>query len=149
MSTVREHLGLLWLSRRALMTSRPEDDSAWAAQAAFFVSAHLNDLIELAGGADIEEWVRKKGVEIPADFPCAATKAAAPADAPTVAVPLEAYLWLMGLGRDGFIEDRDGAFWWRGAFNDRAGLDMIDIYQASKDRAPVEDAREQQQGEGG
>lgn len=64
-----------------------------------------------------------------------ATKAAAPADAPSVAVPVEAYLWLMGLGRDGFVEDRDGAFWWRSAFNDRAGLDMIAIYQASKGRA--------------
>jgi hypothetical protein len=45
-----------------------------------------------------------------------------------VTVPKEAYLWLMGLGKDAFTEDRQGAFWWRSAFNERAGLDMMAIW---------------------
>jgi hypothetical protein len=71
MSTVREHLGLLWISRRALMTSNPQYNEAWAAQAALFVGVHLDELISLAGGADVEGWVRELGAEIPADFPAA------------------------------------------------------------------------------
>jgi hypothetical protein len=55
-----------------------------------------------------------------------------------VPVPVDAYLWLMGMGNDGFSEDRSGAFWWRSAFNERARLDMMAIYEAS--RAPKPDA---------
>lgn len=69
MSTVREHLGLLWLSRQALAPLNPQYDHAWAVQAALFVGAHLDELIGLAGGADIEEWVQQRAKEIPADFP--------------------------------------------------------------------------------
>jgi hypothetical protein len=54
------------------MTSNPQYDKAWADQAALFVGVHLNELIELAGGADIEAWVRTRAGEIPADFPFAA-----------------------------------------------------------------------------
>lgn len=54
-----------------------------------------------------------------------------------VPVPVSAYLWLMGMGKDGFTEDRDGAFWWRGAFNDRAGLDMMEIYQRHRYPTPA------------
>jgi hypothetical protein len=80
MSTVREHLGLLWLSRRALMTSNPHEDAAWAAVAAYFVRAHLDELIEIMGGADIEEWARKRAGEIPADFPYSIASQAATLD---------------------------------------------------------------------
>ena len=50
----------------------------------------------------------------------------------SVQVPVHAYLWLMGLGDSAFIEDRGGAFWWREAFNERADLDMMAIYERSK-----------------
>jgi hypothetical protein len=50
----------------------------------------------------------------------------------TVQVPINAYLWLMGMGQDGFAQDRSGEFWWRGAFNERAGLDMMAVHEASK-----------------
>lgn len=69
MSTVREHLGLLWLMRRSLMTQNPQYDRKWEMQAALMVGAHLDELIALAGGADIEDWVRNHDVEIPASFP--------------------------------------------------------------------------------
>lgn len=77
MSTVREHLGLLWLMRRRLMTQNPQYDRQWEMQAAFALGVHLDEFIALAGGADIEDWVRKSGAEIPADFPHSA--GAAPA----------------------------------------------------------------------
>jgi hypothetical protein len=58
--------------------------------------------------------------------------AAQPADSAMVQIPREAYLWLMGLGADGFAQDRPGAFWWRGAFNERANLDMTAIAQSKE-----------------
>lgn len=48
------------------------------------------------------------------------------ADEPTITIPLAAYLWLMGAGDDLFEPDRPGAFWWRGKFNELAGLDVRD-----------------------
>lgn len=69
MSTVREHLGLLWLLRHQLKTSNPQYDKHWAMQAALFSETHLDELIALAGGADVEGWVHKQGYEVPADFP--------------------------------------------------------------------------------
>lgn len=52
-------------------------------------------------------------------------------------VPLEAYLWLMGLGKDDFAQDRRGAGWWRGAFNERAGLDAADIFREARAAAEI------------
>jgi hypothetical protein len=86
MSTVREHLGLLWLSRRALMTSNPQHDRAWVEQAALFVGVHLNDLIDLAGGADLEQWVRARSPEIPDDFPHSVATGAQPDQRESAAV---------------------------------------------------------------
>lgn len=88
MSTVRQHLGLLWLVRRNLMTSNPQYDKAWAEQAALFVGVHLNELIELAGGAEIEQWVREQAAEIPNDFPFATPAAIEQAGAQPVAQAL-------------------------------------------------------------
>lgn len=69
MSTVREHLGLLWLLRRKLAATAPQYDHEWASQAALFVGVHLDELIALAGGADVEDWVRSHFPQIPVDFP--------------------------------------------------------------------------------
>jgi hypothetical protein len=71
MSTVREHLGLLWLLRRSLAATNPQYDGHWAYQASHFVGVHLNELIEMAGGADIEDFVHEHFPEVPADFPYA------------------------------------------------------------------------------
>ncbi len=53
-----------------------------------------------------------------------------------VRVPVAAYLWLMGMGDDGFIQQGRGNYWWRSEFNKRAGLDMMEVY---KGREPQED----------
>lgn len=58
-----------------------------------------------------------------------------------VRVPVAAYLWLMGMGNDGFTETGRGQFWWRSAFNERAGIDMMAIYQDSKDAIIQEKAQ--------
>lgn len=64
-----------------------------------------------------------------------AAVSSASADRAMVQVPRDAYLWLMGAGADSFTPDREGAFWWRGAFNERAGLDYVAIWkQALKER---------------
>lgn len=85
-------------------------------------AAHLARSIEQARNGQAQE---RRLVEV--------EESSAPSAAPaTIAVPVDAYLWLMGLGNDGFVEDRRGAFWWRDAFNERAGLDMISIYAAAK-----------------
>jgi hypothetical protein len=71
MSTVREHLGLLWLLRHDLAATNPQYDQHWAMQASQFVGVHLDELITLAGGADVEDFVHKHFPEIPAEFPSA------------------------------------------------------------------------------
>jgi hypothetical protein len=71
-----------------------------------------------------EAWLARAALSCPV--------AAQPADSAMVQIPREAYLWLMGLGADGFAQDRPGAFWWRGAFNERANLDMTAIAQSKE-----------------
>jgi hypothetical protein len=78
MSTVRQHLGLLWLlgrKLRASVTSNPQYDPGWAAQAALFVEVHLDELIALAGGAEIDEAWREHISVLPDDFPAPASPA--------------------------------------------------------------------------
>lgn len=87
MSTVRQHLGFLWLHRYALGVANPQYDRHWAMQAALFVETHLDELIGLAGGAEVEEWVNGHFTEIPAAFPSAPLPASCVEEALNLAYP--------------------------------------------------------------
>ncbi len=96
MSTVRQHLGLLWLMRQSAEGREFINDKRWTMQVSLFVSTHLDELIALAGGADIEEWARTEFTEVPAEFPQATqspVSAAKPVD--SVALYLAAQKALM------------------------------------------------------
>jgi hypothetical protein len=57
------------------VTSNPQYDPGWAAQAALFVEVHLDELIAMAGGAEIDEAWREHASPLPADFPAPASPA--------------------------------------------------------------------------
>jgi hypothetical protein len=84
MSTVRQHLGLLWLMKNRLgNTLNPQYDHAWCAQASQFLGVHLDEVISIAGGAEIESFVSTIFPSIPESFPAAAEKiSTAPSIAP-------------------------------------------------------------------
>lgn len=100
------------------------------------VNAHCNDLLDCAAILHDDGRFKATAEEIRLAVRELKSAMTAGTAGSTVQVPVDAYLWLMGMGNDGFVEDRRGAFWWRSAFNERAGLDMVAIYEASKAAAP-------------
>lgn len=62
MSTVKQHLGLLWLLRNKSV-------NCWEHPAMVLMQSHLDELIALVGGADIEDFVNHQFPVIPKDFP--------------------------------------------------------------------------------